>query len=95
VNKINSIIQSYNVDNNFSNPKHFLNAPMHNGKTLTYMACQEGKYDIVRDFVLKKKLDFKVKSIVSISIKIISFERITILLKAAFKSHVVGVTQGL
>lgn len=42
-------------------PKYKYNAPLSNGKTLLYIACQEGKVDIV-EYLLKKKFSPFVKS---------------------------------
>ncbi len=44
-----------------NDPSHFYNIPLSNGKTLLYVACQEGKYDIV-EFFLDKRLNAFVKS---------------------------------
>lgn len=44
-----------------NDPTHFYNTPLSNGKTLLYVACQEGKDEIV-EFFLDKRLNAFVKS---------------------------------
>jgi len=44
-----------------NDPTHFYNTPLSNGKTLLYVACQEGKSEIV-EFFLDKRLNAFVKS---------------------------------
>ena len=57
-------IFKYNPDRSIikpESPKFVFNQPMKNGRNLFYIACFEGKEDIVRYF-LKKRLDAKIKS---------------------------------
>lgn len=44
-----------------NDPTHFYNTPLSNGKTLLYVACQEGKSEVV-EFFLDKRLNAFVKS---------------------------------
>jgi hypothetical protein len=63
VNKIDKLFRSdpeyYLLDEN--DPNFKFNTPLGNGKTLLYIACQEGKIDIVR-YLLEKKINAFVKS---------------------------------
>ena len=45
------------------NKNSLFNIPMSNGRTLLYIACQEGKTEII-EFLLEKGLDPSIKSIV-------------------------------
>jgi ankyrin repeat protein len=52
----------YNDDNYpLYDPRHLFNQWLVNNKTLLYVACQEGKYDIV-EFFISKGLNTKIKS---------------------------------
>ena len=44
-----------------NDPSHFYNTPLSNGKTILYVACQEGKVEIV-EFFLDRRLNALVKS---------------------------------
>lgn len=46
---------------NTKNRNFLFNTPMSNGRTLLYIACQEGKLEIVK-FLLSKGLDPSIKS---------------------------------
>lgn len=49
----------YSLDNN--DPNFMFNKPLSNGKTLLYIACQEGRYEVVK-YLLEKKLIGQIKS---------------------------------
>ncbi len=47
-----------------NNPNFIFSQPLSDNKTLLYIACREGKYDIVK-FMLDNKFDPKIKSAIS------------------------------
>lgn len=63
INKINNILKLTNHDKNpkKGDPEYIFNGPFKNGKNLFYLACQEGKLEIVKCF-LSKGFNPKLKS---------------------------------
>ena len=63
INKINNILKLTNHDKNpkKGDPEYIFNKPFKNGKNLFYLACQEGKLEIVKCF-LSKGFNPKLKS---------------------------------